>query len=351
MIDTQSPSLAPVSFRYAALDALKTSEKPIEFFLDKEEPAPPNDRLQEALRTARPPPRNKAQQLRNPKTSFLFVRSANVTGGRSAASESELFILKCPVCSKTTFTSLQGLLNHARITHVLEWGTHEACVRACAVAEPDLSVQDGIEVGIGAGGILPGLRTIFEMAVGPSQVDNAIDNQTPLHGELEQDYTTSSHLTKTLGLHEDTPALAPFLGKEPTRRGIKAYQQDEYVDVCTSNHEIPRANGTRRSWRPRFTHRGEAQNPEERIEAVSETDEHISNSGDEKGGNNRNSGSVEPRSVVDGTTTRFHFAARIIVTDRSLSVDPGMLGISGHLKFDKLRTRQIKEGHFRTNGC
>jgi len=36
-----------------------------------------------------------------------------------------------------------------------------------------------------------------------------------------------------LGLHEDTPALAPFLGKEPIRRGIRVYEQDEQVDICT----------------------------------------------------------------------------------------------------------------------
>ena len=69
------------------------------------------------------------------------------------------------------------------------------------------NVQDGIEVGVGT--ILPGLRTFFEMAVGPSRRESAGESM-PFLGT---DYPTCGHLTKTLGLHEDTPALAPFLGK------------------------------------------------------------------------------------------------------------------------------------------
>ena len=84
------------------------------------------------LRLARPAPRIKVPPSRTSKVQPT---------ARNVVPESEFLILKCPVCSTTTFTSLQGLLNHARISHALEWGTHEECVRACATVDPDFNVQ------------------------------------------------------------------------------------------------------------------------------------------------------------------------------------------------------------------
>lgn len=312
---TQPPSIAPVSFRYAALDALKTSDKSVEFFLDKEEPAPPNTRLQQALLHARPAPKSKAPNPRNPKTTFLYIRSTSITTGHKPAQEPDLLILKCPVCSRTTFTSLQGLLNHARISHALEWGTHEECVRACAIADPDLNVQDGLEVGVGAGGMLPGLRTIFEMAVGPSYRESGVDDHTPSHDETTPDCPASTHLTKTLGLHEDSPALAAFLGKEPIRRGIKVYEQDESIDVYTliqsSSKRTIRA-------RERYSQRGEVRGIEENTEVTVETRELSLEAREKSCEDTRNPDSGSKPSAA---MTRFHFTTRIVVTDRSLSID------------------------------
>ena len=203
-------------------------------------------------------------------------------------------------------------MNHARISHVLEWGTHEECVRACATVDPDFNVQDGIEVGVGT--ILPGLRTLFEMAVGPSRRESASES-IPFLGT---DYPTCGHLTKTLGLHEDTPALAPFLGKEPIRRGIRVYEQDEQVDICT-----PIQNTAVRTVRAgvRFMKRGEVSR-NEKMEVTAETGTDVW----KEGSNQFNGISEDVRSqrALDAATTRFHFATRIIVTDRSLSIDSGM---------------------------
>jgi len=312
--DAHSPSVAPESFKSAALDALKTSDRPTEFLLDREEPPPPNIRLQEELRLARPAPRIKVPPSRNPKAAFLFIRSANIATARNVVPESEFLILKCPVCSRTTFTSLQGLLNHARISHVLEWGTHEECVRACATIDSDFNVQDGIEVGVGA--ILPGLRTLFEMAVGPSRCESASES-TPFLGT---DSLTCGHLTRTLGLHEDTPALAPFLGKEPIRRGIRVYGQDEQVDVCT-----PIQNSALRTVRAgvRFVKRGEISQTE-KMEPAAEAEVDIDPWKEDSNECNGLSDDVRSQRALDAATTRFHFMTRIIVTDRSLSMDSGM---------------------------
>lgn len=310
------------------MDALKTSEKSTEILLHREEPAPPNLRLQEAIRSARPAPKANARPPRDLKSTFLYIRSSILCGGgrKQDDLESEFKILKCPVCSRTNFTSLQGLLNHARISHSLEWGTHEDCIRACAVTDSNINLDAGIEVGGHSGGILPGLRTIFEMAVGPSRSDAGIFSGTTTEPEPNNHPSTSTHLTETLGLHEDTPALAFFLGKEPIRRGIKVYQQDEIVDVdgFSDNRDLTLKD----HWRLRFAQRGDIHRTEE-----VEMEEPANQAGFDPAGPTSRSKSMESGTVEDyqklsshgtlGAVTRFHFTTRVVVTDRSLWIEPG----------------------------
>ena len=108
----------------------------------------PHIKLQEELRPACPAPRIKVSPSRTSKATFLFIPSANIAAACNVVPESEFLILKCPVCSRTTFTSLQGLLNHARISHVLEWGTHEECVQACATVDPDSTSKMALKLGL-----------------------------------------------------------------------------------------------------------------------------------------------------------------------------------------------------------
>ncbi|KAF9448329.1 hypothetical protein P691DRAFT_53677 [Macrolepiota fuliginosa MF-IS2] len=351
-------AVAPESFKYAAFDALKTSERPSDILHDREELAPPNLSLQEALRNARPAPKPKLQLPRNPKTAFLFIRSQSLLGtGRRDDLESELCVLKCPVCSRITFTSLQGLLNHARISHSLEWGTHDECIHACAVADPDIDIDTGIEVGVGSGGILPGLRTIFEMAVGPSRSNARIGARSVVEDEksIEAEYHASSpsYLTKTLGLHGDTPALAPFLGKAPIRRGINVCQQDETLDIGSASgasHAIrPKA------WRLQLAQRGSLRLMVEegginvngsgmREEDHTPGLDHIANDVP------RNEGNTSSEQML-GPVTRFHFATRIVVTDRSLWIDPGMWSILNFVANGFINDYQAKGRHSPINGC
>ena len=158
------------------------------------------------------------------KPAFLYLRSTSLPEHERDEAH-HLYLLKCPTCHRTAFTSLQGLLNHARLTHALEWGTHDDCIRACAVPDNDLDPEAGVEVGLGPSGILPGLRSIFQMAV-----------QKPEDAE---------DLNQSLGIHEDTPALAPYLGKTVTKRAIKVW--DEQVDVDECDHRL--------AWRVPFSHR------------------------------------------------------------------------------------------------
>ncbi|KAJ6614827.1 hypothetical protein B0H10DRAFT_1916411 [Mycena sp. CBHHK59/15] len=226
-----------LSFKEAALDALAAIEAPSEILFVRDEPIPPLDtRRQSVTAKLRKKPTARAQPaMKGGK--FLYIRLE----GSNAPS-----ILRCPNCLRTEFSSLQGLFNHARGTHSLAWTSHDECVRQCACALEDVQggavdfadLDAGVEVGAGTGGVLPGLRRLFERAV---DEDDAFD----LDGETA--------LSRTLGFHVDTPALASFLGRKPIRRGVTVWDPDAVVDIDGFGaDEKPRAKPR---WRMPFTHR------------------------------------------------------------------------------------------------
>jgi hypothetical protein len=131
---------------------------------------------------------------------------------------------------RISFSSLQGLLNHARLAHNLEWGTHDECIRACAVPGNGTEVEGGVEVGLGPMGVLPGLRTIFQMAVGAHE---NLQGESIIIASNSQSPSMAPHLTQTLGLHEDSTTLAPYLGKQALRREIRVWDEDKHVDIET----------------------------------------------------------------------------------------------------------------------
>ncbi|KAG6891379.1 hypothetical protein C0992_008090 [Termitomyces sp. T32_za158] len=260
-----------ISFKDVALDVASTIEAPLDIIFGPELRDDVQSPPVHTARPPRPPPRHKLP--RNPNGKFLYIRSSDLN---SPYDENfvQTYLLRCPECLRQSFTSLQGLLNHARISHGIEWGTHDECVRACAVVDPDLDVETGIEVGLGPNGILPGIRSLFQMAVGVSQVSESMlcgDVETVVAGSrLESDFQ-SSNLTKTLGLHEDTPALAPFLGKEASRRSIKilgngddlvdieGFDDDGYSPNGAQVSSVPKvvSNHSHRHWRMHYIHRND----------------------------------------------------------------------------------------------
>ncbi|KAF5382019.1 hypothetical protein D9615_004461 [Tricholomella constricta] len=341
------------SFMEAAFDAISAIEMPINVLFTREicpKIAPVALNHVQPIRIPRPPPKQKA--ARKPNANFLYIRSADLEPPYDD-NHVRIYLLRCPTCLRKAFTSLQGLLNHARISHGLEWGTHDECVRACAVMDSELDVDLGIEVGLGPSGILPGLRSLFQMAVGAHQaIDSATeaDVKSDKAGGKAEPPSASSHLVRTLGLHEDTPALAPFLGKQAARRGIKLWGNgDEFVDVdgvgddeahnlkglptCSMEGEATiRPTNSQRIWRMPFAHRNDSE-PEapgkvQEMGPVANTEPdltHISSTTPEpfKTADDRHpapaAGSIN---MITPTGSRFHFAARVIVIDRSFWIPP-----------------------------
>ncbi|KAF9000726.1 hypothetical protein BDQ17DRAFT_1359438 [Cyathus striatus] len=334
----QEQDITSGAFKYAALDALSAIEAPLDILYNHESPAPPNIPLQQA-KLFRPPPKPKPPLFRN-KASFLYIKPSAIDfvplhGGPHVLA----YLLKCPVCERTTFTSLQGLLNHARISHSLEWGTHDECVRTCAVVDPSIDLDAGIEVGLGSGGILPGLRSIFQMATG-SQTQVKNDDKTDNAGFEQVPGISSSgtFLSRTLGVHEDTPALAPFLGKEPIRRGIKVWNSEEVdidsIPIKTNATLTKHLENHSNVWRMRFQQRNIASaSDNSEISRLAATEasstllcsrksitsdtKHDSSS---KGMKPTHQKDLDTPHTLTSSSSRFHFSARLSIIDRSLSI-------------------------------
>ncbi len=269
-------------------------------------------------RASRPPPRK-----------LLYLR--NVT-----KYPPEIAKLACPDCSRTDFSSLQGLLNHCRLSHKREFGSHDDCVQSSAVliegAESQAwVVANGTEVG---GISLPGLRRLFEIAVGggrdilpismPTQVaklehleeplqHNGMDYSRPIE-DAEQEIVPSipAHLTRTLGHHMDSPALAPYLGRAPQKRCINAYIQDENLDILS----LVETAHPKRSWRMPYTHRNKARASLDEVVDLPET----SNEPQDKASSQIAYAEPPTSSAagMHGLGSRYHILARVSVHDLSL---------------------------------
>ncbi|TFK74090.1 hypothetical protein BDN72DRAFT_893321 [Pluteus cervinus] len=326
------------SFKDAAFDALEAIEAPVQHLLAHKLSAP--ERKQPS-KVPRPPPKPKQPPIRNTNAKFVYIRSSNAPNVTSISPDQvpEAYLLRCSVCQRSKFSSLQGLLNHGRISHKLEWGTHDECVRACAVVEPGLDLALGQEVGLGPKGILPGLRSLFEKAVGagpPESVPHTFSpdqqpqssatptEQTresrPLSPELEETSGEGVHLMRTLGLHKDTPALAPFLGRVPIKRQIRVWDTEDFIDVDgfsdsdrgKSSSLGPRNTG-RHPWKASYARRNDVSDlpvkgPAKPIELppviafkASDLMQDITHSSEK---------------------SRFHFPVRVIIADRSLWIPP-----------------------------
>ena len=213
-------------------------------------------------------------------------------------------------------------MNHCRIQHGREFGTHDDCIRGCAVHVPADEeawvIENGSELRHGG---LPSLRRLFEIAVGSAGASleiataNGISTTQPNVNQEDSHVSerdspqvpaplptvSSTHLSRALGHHADSPALAPFLGRATKRRGIVAYDEDTPVDIDSGGHVDPS-----RKWFKPFIHRSRAR-PALDVEVPAETSipQYTPN--------------VNP--VAQGT--RFHIVARVTVSDRSLWVPIG----------------------------
>ncbi|KAH9984963.1 hypothetical protein BJV77DRAFT_1071691 [Russula vinacea] len=184
------------------------------------------------------------------------------------------------------------LLNHCRIQHGREFGTHDDCIRGCAVQVPvdeeAWVIENGSELRHGG---LPSLRRLFEIAVGSTGTSLEI---------ASADGTSTTQLNHT-PLPDPWPprrfpALAPFLGRAAKRRGIVVQDENTPVDIDGGDHV-----DHRRRWHKPLIHRSRARPAlDVEVPAESPIPQYARN--------------VNP--VAEGT--RFHIVARVTISDRSL---------------------------------
>ncbi|KAI0250987.1 hypothetical protein BJV78DRAFT_517407 [Lactifluus subvellereus] len=310
-----------IPFQLAAQDALNIAEAPLLPILSREARFPTRPTLDV---TPAPPatlstnpyarPHTRHTRLRRspsailPTPKLLYLRDSSTNA---------IARLLCPDCQRGDFPRVQSLLNHCRIQHGREFGSHDECIRGCAVQVPAEEEAWVIENGSELRNFsLPSLRRLFEIAVGsagsPLEItapnDAAIaqrsDSQEEIHA-VERDTPqtsvplpalTSTHLSRTLGHHADTPDLAPFLGRTPKRRGIAAHDENTPVDIDSGLDVI-----SQRRWKKPLNHRSRARPALDVAVPV-------------EGLLPQFAPNVTP--VTQGT--RFHIVARVTVSDRSL---------------------------------
>ncbi|KAL6302839.1 hypothetical protein BKA93DRAFT_379999 [Sparassis latifolia] len=323
-------------FYEVALDTLDAMEAPCDIIIDREPRLPPKPMIVQPIEQAPLPPENSvtpqisfragSSRVRGmprapppPARKLLFLHNFNTD-------PSEIAKLACPDCKRSDFSNLQGLLNHCRIRHHREYGSHDECIESCAAivpeAERDWVVANGTELG-GIG--LPSLRRLFQIAVGEGEhvftpkieseaVRGADSHQT---SDLAQDLTpTNTAITRTLGHHKDTPALAPFLGRAPKKRCINVYEGED-VDIIGG---IICVDGRgRQAWHKPYTHRSIARPELDLIIPSVEESQRVD--GDVRDDAQTEAGSL-PRTEHAVTSSilgsRFHITARLVVVDQSL---------------------------------
>ncbi|KAF8551283.1 hypothetical protein OG21DRAFT_298316 [Imleria badia] len=321
--EAQDQPLDEDDFQDAALDALDALEAPLSFIFDtglpeERSPSPSFSPIVPSQPTLPRVP--KTRSSRTPKPSqqkkHLYIKLP------SSTSDSQLAILACPTCNRAQFTTLQGLLNHARLAHGVEWASHDVCITACAIpittdAESWESYErDGVEVPWG--GSVVGLRRLFERAVG---VDGILPTPPSANATSDAPFENSATapstlLSRTLGLHADSPALAQFLGRAPKRRCIHAYDENQHVDITTIDGTRSQPDGLvseepprpKKGFYMRYPHRNTARKHLDLVVEIGPGVETI----------NADNTST-PAIIPAGTTaSRFHIMARIRLEDRSL---------------------------------
>jgi hypothetical protein len=316
-------------FQLAAADALNVAEAPLLPILSREarfptrptpDVTPPPSATSSTNPYARPYARH-TRLRRSPST----IRTAPKLLYFRDTTTNTIARLLCPDCSRGDFPRVQSLLNHCRIQHGREYGTHDDCIRGCAVHVPvdeeAWVIENGSELRQGG---LPSLRRLFEIAVGSTGTSLEIasaDSISTTQPNVSQDDShipergtfripaplptlSSTPHSLTLGHHADSPALAPFLGRAAKRRGIVVQDENTPVDIDGGGRV-----DLRWRWYKPFIHRSRAR-PALDVEVPAETPIP------------QYTPSVNP--VAEGT--RFHIVARVTISDRSLWIPIGGFG-------------------------
>ncbi|GAW01967.1 hypothetical protein LENED_003591 [Lentinula edodes] len=181
-LQNETECVSEVPFRDVALNTLSILESSSDILFARDVIVVPPTNV---APKGRLPPKEKPI-TRSQKSKFLFLRSQD---------SHRVVLLRCSICHQSTFNTLQGLYNHGRILHSTDWGSHEQCIKACAVPQEELDADLDLEGGVDG----------HEMKTRPA---------LPLNWS-------------------DSPALAQFLGKEAKRKGIKVWDDGKHIDIIT----------------------------------------------------------------------------------------------------------------------
>ncbi|KAL0066435.1 hypothetical protein AAF712_006477 [Marasmius tenuissimus] len=138
-----------------------------------------------------------------------------------------------------------------------------------------------------------------------------MESNSAMEGEGDDD-DAGLHLTRTLGWHSETPALAQFLGKEATRKGIKVGNEEQDVNVDDLLESGP-SLASRRRWRMPYTHRSSMKHGS----ITEHTEEETSAAITEESQLASSSTAIQPD---PSSSSRFHITCRITITDHSLFI-------------------------------
>lgn len=301
-----------------ALQTIDTSPEPLRLFEELPNYPPlartlsaPNVKLEPLVEDAIPKARGERQRVQlalksTPKPKVLFVRN-------TAANPPMIAKLACVDCSRTDFLTLQGLLNHCRLRHRRDYGSHEECINSCAVLvdgeERNWILVQGTELTMN---FLPSMRRLFEIAVTGHDDALPLENTPESAEHITEDAPVDTHLSKTLGLHKDSRKLAAFLGRRALRRCINVHDESGSVDLFAADDRLP-------AWRMFYPHRNTARPQYDLAEEANLADDVAYHDPMET---EPTKSAVTPSAAAAGSS-RFHIVARITVTDRSQWIPPG----------------------------
>ncbi|KIJ25193.1 hypothetical protein M422DRAFT_56094 [Sphaerobolus stellatus SS14] len=297
MTDTSVSS----TFRDAALAAYEAIESSCLIITSNQ------SSLLKPLTSGRPPPSAPPPPIEAPRTrkrvNLGLAQPPTVNGPLLFEDKTTKTTVKlvCPDCSRSDFPTMQGFLNHCRLAHTRLYGTHDECIQDTGVP-----IDDAERVALAATGVevstvhLPSIRGMFERAVGLGLLPESSEPGNSGNADV------STHLSQTLGLHKDSPTLAPFLGKEVKKKVIHVYDEPDPVDIFSvdEDSEKPRKPLFKR-YKP-----NNGPNEDESMNAIviAETERAI----------HADVSSTEVSEINDPQLSRFHVTRRVNVTDRSL---------------------------------
>jgi hypothetical protein len=192
----------------------------------------------------------------------------------------------------------------------------------------EMAVGRGVAVVTGntPNAVIEQQKEVAENGVAPMDLDNAV----PL---TDSTNSASTLLSQTLGIHADTPALAPFLRTSQRKRCINVHDENAIVDIgaqdlpSTANASNPALH----PWRKIHQQRS-------RTDSSPETDDIIALSYELDASSLADADGLEAKDdkqqqvgtgkLVDTSTSntrsRFHVTARLGISDWSMRIADGM---------------------------